>query len=103
MTLLMALTATGGRRGGSRGRIQYRVRMCAHLLSCVQFSAAPGTVARQAPLPMEFSRQEYWSGAPFTTPGDLPDPGIEPLLSLASLALAGDSLPLMPPGKSQCN
>ena len=76
MTLLMALTATGGRRGGSGGRIQYRVRMCAHLLSCVQFSAAPGTVARQAPLPMEFSRQEYWSGLPFATPGDPPDPGM---------------------------
>ena len=38
----------------------------------------PGTVAHQAPLSMEFSRQEYWSELPFPSPGDLPDPGIEP-------------------------
>ena len=41
-------------------------------------SVAPWTVAHQAPLSMEFSRQEYWSGLPFPFPGDLPDPGIEP-------------------------
>ena len=46
------------------------------------------TVARQAPLSMGFSRQEYWSGLPFPTPGDLPDPGIKPA-SLRSPALAG--------------
>ena len=40
--------------------------------------ATPWTVARQASLPMGFSRQEYWSGLPFPSPGDLPDPGIEP-------------------------
>ena len=45
-------------------------------------------MACQAPLSMGFSRQEYWSGLPFLTPRDLPDPGIEPL-SLASPALAG--------------
>ena len=45
-------------------------------------------VAHQAPLSMEFSRQEYWSGLPFPTPGDLPDPGIEP----GSPALQADSL-----------
>ena len=45
------------------------------------------TVAHQAPLPMEFSRQEYWSGLPIPPPGDLPNPGIEPL-SLMSPALA---------------
>ena len=45
------------------------------------------TVACQAPLPMELSRQEYWSGLPCPTPGDLPDPGIK-LASLRSLALA---------------
>ena len=44
--------------------------------------------SRQAPLAVEFSRQEYWSGLPFRTPGDLPNPGIEPE-SLASPALAG--------------
>ena len=38
----------------------------------------PWTVALQAPASMEFSRQDYWSGLPFPTPGDLPDPGIEP-------------------------
>ena len=46
------------------------------------------TVARQAPLSMGFSRQEYWSGVPCPPPGDLPDLGIEPL-SLMSAALAG--------------
>ena len=46
------------------------------------------TVACQAPLPMGFSRQEYWSGLPFPSPGDLPDPGIEP----GSPALQADSL-----------
>ena len=49
--------------------------------------ATPWTVARQASLPMEFSRQEYWSGQPFPYPGALPDPGMEPR-SLASPALA---------------
>ena len=41
-------------------------------------SATPWTVAHQAPLPMEFSRQEYWNGLPFPPPGDLPNPRIEP-------------------------
>ena len=50
----------------------------------------PRTVARQAALSMEFSGQEYWSGLPFPTPGDLPDPGIE----LESPAWKADSLPL---------
>ena len=43
--------------------------------------AIPWTVAHQASLSMEFSRQEYWSGLPFPSPGDLPDPGIEPKFS----------------------
>ena len=51
--------------------------MCAQLLSCVWLFAILWTVDCQAPLPMEFSRQEYWSGVPFPSPGDLPDPGIE--------------------------
>ena len=54
------------------------------MLSHVQLFATPQTVTRQAPLSVEFSRQEYWSGFPFPTPGDLPDPGIEPA-SLVSL------------------
>ena len=53
-------------------------------MSCVQLFATPGTVARQAPLSMGFSGQEYWSGLPFPSPGDLPDSGIKP----ASRALA---------------
>ena len=55
--------------------------------------ANPWTVDRQAPLSMEFSRQEYWSGVPFPSPKDVPDPGIEP----GSPALQGDSLLSEPP------
>ena len=50
-------------------------------------SVTPWTVACQAPLSVEFSKQEYWSGLPFSTPGLLPDPGVEPT-SLASSALS---------------
>ena len=55
-----------------------------------QLFETPRTVAHQAPLSMGFSRQEYWSGLPFHSPGSLPDPGIEPM----SPALQADSLPL---------
>ena len=48
------------------------------LLSRVQLFVTPWTVAYQAPLSMGFSRQEYWSGLPLPSPGDLPNPGIEP-------------------------
>ena len=58
-------------------------------------SATPWTVAQQAPLSMGFSRQEYWSGLPFPSPGDLPDPGIEP----RSPTLQADALISEPPGK----
>ena len=51
--------------------------MCV-LLSCVWLFATPWAVASQAPLSMRFSRQEYWSGLPFPSPGDLPNPGMEP-------------------------
>ena len=54
----------------------------------------PWTVACQVPLPMGFPRQEYWSGLPFPSPGDLPDPGMEH----GSLALQADSLPSEPSG-----
>ena len=54
------------------------------------------TVACQAPLSMEFSRQEYWSGLPFPSPGDLRDPGIEP-----RSALQAESLPTELQGKPQ--
>ena len=66
-------------------------------LSCsvVSDSANPWTVAYQAPPSMGFSRQEYWSGLPFPSPGDLPDPGIKPM----SPSLQGGSLPAEPAGK----
>ena len=65
------------------------------LVICVQLFVTPWTVAHQASLSMKFSRQEYWSGLPFPSPGDLPDPGIEP----RSPSLQADSLPSEPPGK----
>ena len=52
--------------------------MRAQLLNDVQICATLLTVARQVPLPMGFSRQEYWSGLPCSSPGDLPDPAINP-------------------------
>ena len=53
-------------------------RMLNHSLSCVQLFVTSWTVAHQAPPSMGFSRQEYWSGLPFPSPGDLPHPGIKP-------------------------
>ena len=70
------------------------------VFSHVQYSATPWTVAHLAPLSMSFSRQEYWSGLSFPTPGDLPNPGIEPA-SLVSLALAGGFFTTAPPGKQE--
>ena len=63
-------------------------------LSRVWLFAIPWTVVYQASLSMGFSRQEYWSGLPFPSPGDLPVPGIEP----RSPALQADALPSEPPG-----
>ena len=68
---------------------------------CVQLRLTlcdPMDCVNQTPLSVGFSRQESWSGLPFPPPGDLPNPGTEPL-SLMSLALAGGSFPLGPPGK----
>ena len=65
-------------------------------LSRVRLFATPWAVAYQAPLSMGFSRQEYWSGLPFPSPGDLPNPGIEP----GSPALQTDTLPSEPPEKA---
>ena len=65
------------------------------VLSRVQLFVTPWAVDCQAPLSMEFSRQEYWSGLPFPSPGDLPNPGIKP----RSPTLQADSLPSVPPGK----
>ena len=68
------------------------------MLSPVQLFGTPRTVARQAPLSMEFSRQEYWAGLPFTPPEDLPNPGIEPA-SPESPASTGKFFTTKPPGK----
>ena len=73
----------------------------ARVLSRVRLLATPGTVAHQAPLSVGFSRQEHWSGLPFPSPGDLPNPGIEPT-SLESPASAGRFLATVPPGKPFC-
>ena len=72
--------------------------LCAQAPSCVQLFGTPWTVAHQAPLSEEFSRQDYWSGLPFPTLGDLPSEGIEPA-SLASPALAGEFFTIAPPNK----
>ena len=68
----------------------YVAHACAQMLCCIQLFVTLWTVACQSPLSMGFSRQEYWSGLPFPSPGALPDPGIEPVSS----AWRVDSLPL---------
>ena len=65
------------------------------MLSCVQLFATPWTAAHRAPLSLGFSRQEYWCGLPFLSPGDLPVPGIEPV----SPAMVGRFFTTEPPGK----
>ena len=65
-----------------------------HSLSRVQLFVTPWTVAHQIPLSMEFSKQQYWSRLPFPSPGDLPNPEIEP----GSPTLQADSFPSEPPG-----
>ena len=69
------------------------------LLSHVRFFATSRTVANQAPISMQFSRQEYWSGLLFLSPGILPNPGIEPT-SPVSPALVGGFFATVPPGKT---
>ena len=66
--------------------------------SCVWLFVTLWTVACQDPLPIGFSRKEYWSGSPCPPPGDLPDPGIKPASPVAPALQAG-SLPVAPPGK----
>ena len=66
-------------------------------LSVMSDSATPWTVARQAPLSMGILQAEYWSGLPWLSPGDLPNPGIKP----RSPELQADPLPSEPPGKSE--
>ena len=71
----------------SSGYTKLSVYVCVHTQSCLTLCDS-WTVAQQAPPSVGFSKQEYYSELPFPTPGDLPDPGIEPT-SLASPALAG--------------
>ena len=75
-----------------------KVKVKLKSLSLVRLFATPWTVAYRAPPSMGFSRQEYWSGVPFPSPGDLPDPGIEP----RSPEFQADALTSEPPGKPQC-
>ena len=70
------------------GKLWYMVLVLLSCFSHVHLCATSWTVAHQAFLSMGFSRQEYWSGLPFLSPGDLPDPGIEP----ESPALQADAL-----------
>ena len=72
--------------------------VCLCMLSHVQLFATPWTVAHQAPLSMEFSKQEYWSRLPFLPLGDLSDPGSESV----SPVLQVDSLPTEPSGSPTC-
>ena len=74
-----------------------KVKVKVKSLNRVRLFATLWTVAHQAPLSMGFSRQEYWSGLPFPSPGDLPDPGIEPRFP----ALQADPLP-SEPSKDGC-
>ena len=74
----------------------FKISVC-YSLSLVQIFATRWTVVHQVLLSVEFSRQEYWSGVPFPSPGNLPDPGIQP----RSPALQADSLLSEPPGKPQ--
>ena len=76
------------------GTLAY-VKVKVKIAQSCQTPCDPMDWACQAPLSTEFSRQEYWNGLPFPSPGDLPDPEIEP----ASLALQADSLPAELPGK----
>ena len=71
--------------------------MCA-VLSRVQLFATPWTVARQAPLSMEFARQEYLTGLPFPPPGDLPDP-VDGNCVFCNSCFAGRFFTTVPPGK----
>ena len=73
------------------------VQVKVKLLSRLQLFATPWTVDYQARPSMGFSRQEYWSGLPFPSPGDLHDPGIEP----GSPIFQADALTSEPPGKAQ--
>ena len=94
-----------GKTGMERIMMQYEDCCGRGGLVAISYStcATPWTVARQAPLSMGFPRQEYWSGLPFPSPGDLPDPGIKhasPALQVVP-TLQADSLPLSHQGSQR--
>ena len=74
--------------------LRYIINLLSHLVISNSF-VIPWTAGRQAPLSMEFPRQEYWSGFPFPSPGDPPNPGIEPV----SPTLEGGFFTTEPSGK----
>ena len=82
------------REEGVPSRLGMCVCVCVLVIQ-LWFFVTAWTVAHQAPLSMEFSRQQHWSGLPLSSPGDLPNPGIKP----RSPALQADSLPSEPPRK----
>ena len=94
-------------RDSSGNPIRRGVSMC-QPLSRVRLFVAPWTVARQAPLSVGFSREEHWSGLPCPPPGDLPDPGIEPMTPVSSAMAGGffttntDRVPKRGPDSSFC-
>ena len=98
-TQLLIFTAAGLCLGYSLPlpmREQYRIRVAVvYSLGHVQLFTTPWTVARQAPLSIGFLRQEYWSGLPFPSSRDLPDPGLQPTFP----ALVGRFFTTEPPGK----
>ena len=92
----MTLRDGMGREVGEGFRMGNTCTPMADSCQCMaKTTVTPWTLAYQAPPSMEFSRQEYWTGLPFTSPGNLPDPGIEP----ESSALQADALPSEPLGK----
>ena len=95
------LMVTKGEREGEckLGVWDYEIRVCVCVcrFGHVQLFATPRTAAHHAPLSMRFSRQDYWSSLPFSSPGDLPDPGIQPA-PLSAPALAGSFFALAPLG-----
>ena len=79
------------------------IKTHALLLSSVRLFATPWTAAHQAPLSMGFSRQEYWSGLPFPSPGHLPNPGIEPGSPALKTRLCENVLKNQQQNKACCN
>ena len=94
-TILMPVSDTVNPCPSITPRVSVRAR--AQSLGCVQLFVTPRTVTHQAPLLMGFFMQEYWLRLPFSSPGDLPDPGIKPV----SPALAGGFFTIEPPGKPE--